>query len=297
MKTTKDILSSFRKTYVSISVSEDTKKQIINTFASEEKKFFHKLRLIFWERFAAGTISFFAICLLLTIVVPPVRSFAAELPIIGKFVKILTGSNYHDNTNNHNVNIKTPYIDSKNKAIASLNKKYLANSKKKYQAIEKDFRINKNKRISVTSNYKKLVDDRRFLVLERQSTKTMADSETTLLYDTVDKQAGTVVTLPLLFKSKHYITAISNQIEKQIKEQVKSSDSKYYWTKKDLAEGIGSKGAILNAEHSFYINKNHQLVIVFQQFEIAPGYMGTPKFTIPTSSIKNLLVNPNYLNK
>ncbi|MBZ2405895.1 RsiV family protein [Liquorilactobacillus hordei] len=297
MKTTKDILSSFRKTYVSVPVSEDTKNHIIKTFTSEEKKFFRKLRLIFWERFAAGTIGVFAICLLLAITIPPIRSFAAELPVIGKFVRILSGTNYHDNNSHHSINIKTPYIDSKNKALASLNKKYLADSKKKYQILEKDIKINKNKKISVTSSYQKLVDDRRFLVLERQSTKTMADSETTLLYDTIDKQAGTVVTLPLLFKSKHYITVISDQIEKQIKKQVKSSANKYYWTKKDLSEGVGTKGLILNAKHSFYINQNHQLVIVFQQFSIAPGYMGTPKFTIPTDSIKHLLINPNYLNK
>ncbi|WP_427859991.1 DUF3298 domain-containing protein [Liquorilactobacillus sicerae] len=70
---------------------------------------------------------------------------------------------------------------------------------------------------------------------------------------------------------------------------------KTYWTKKDLAENEGVKGSILRAAHTLYLNRRHQLVIVFNQFAIALGYMGNPKFVIPTKVIEKDLVNPNYL--
>ena len=33
-------------------------------------------------------------------------------------------------------------------------------------------------------------------------------------------------------------------------------------------------------EQPFYINKDNQVVVVFNQFEIAPGYMSLPEFII-----------------
>ena len=36
----------------------------------------------------------------------------------------------------------------------------------------------------------------------------------------------------------------------------------------------------ISKNQSYYINKQGELVICFDQFEVAPGYMGNPTFTI-----------------
>ena len=46
----------------------------------------------------------------------------------------------------------------------------------------------------------KVVDDRRFLVVKRTFTEIKGSSATTTKYDTIDKRANVVVSLPLIFK-------------------------------------------------------------------------------------------------
>ena len=48
-------------------------------------------------------------------------------------------------------------------------------------------------------------------------------------------------------------------------------------------------------EQKFYINENYKLVIVFDKYEVAPGYMGVVEFEIPTNIISSLLVSDEYI--
>jgi len=45
----------------------------------------------------------------------------------------------------------------------------------------------------------------------------------------------------------------------------------------------------------FYINNNGKLVISFNEYDVAPGYMGTVEFVIPTVAIEELLVSHQYI--
>ena len=48
-------------------------------------------------------------------------------------------------------------------------------------------------------------------------------------------------------------------------------------------------------DQNFYINDENQLVIVFDEYEVAPGSMGTPEFVIPTELLNGLLAQPSVL--
>ncbi|OOP68741.1 anti-sigma factor, partial [Heyndrickxia oleronia] len=50
-----------------------------------------------------------------------------------------------------------------------------------------------------------------------------------------------------------------------------------------------------SANQVFYINKDHKLVITCYEYEVAPGYMGTVEFIIPTKVISNELVGHDYI--
>ncbi|MCH1968737.1 RsiV family protein [Romboutsia hominis] len=45
----------------------------------------------------------------------------------------------------------------------------------------------------------------------------------------------------------------------------------------------------IDKNQDFYINKNGELVICFDKYDVAPGYMGLVEFTIPNNVIKPLL--------
>ncbi len=46
-------------------------------------------------------------------------------------------------------------------------------------------------------------------------------------------------------------------------EQVKEDPSKYYWTEQDIQEGTIEKPTLVTPTRSFYLNKEHQLVLTF----------------------------------
>ena len=43
---------------------------------------------------------------------------------------------------------------------------------------------------------------------------------------------------------------------------------------------------------NFYFDADGNLVLVFEKYEVAPGYMGTPEFTIPKEIFNEKMVLP-----
>ena len=52
----------------------------------------------------------------------------------------------------------------------------------------------------------------------------------------------------------------------------------------------------LSKDATFYVNENGQLVIVFNEGEVAPMYMGVCEFTIP-SDVTEDIVKSDYLSR
>ena len=44
----------------------------------------------------------------------------------------------------------------------------------------------------------------------------------------------------------------------------------------------------IDKNQNFYINNNGEIVISFDEYEVAPGYMGVVEFTIPNSVINSI---------
>ena len=59
-----------------------------------------------------------------------------------------------------------------------------------------------------------------------------------------------------------------------------------YWTEDSV---IGKDLRSVSPDHNFYWNKDGDLVIPFDKYEIAPGYMGTPEFTISKELLKDVM--------
>ena len=56
---------------------------------------------------------------------------------------------------------------------------------------------------------------------------------------------------------------------------------------------IGQDFVTLDNKHNFYWDKDGNLVIVFDKYEVAPGSMGTPEFVIEKGPISDIL-KPEY---
>lgn len=254
-------------------------------------------------RIAAASIAAVFILLIVVANTSPVFAEAlSKVPFVGSIVKVLTFREYTINEDNYNTNIKVPAIQGlENKALEnSLNEKYLAENKKLYEqfvAEMEDLKQNGGGNLGVNSGYEVKTDTERILSIGRYVVNTVGSSSTTMKYDTIDKKNEILITLPSLFKDDRYVDIISENIKKQMIEQNKADKNKFYWV-----EGIEQNGTIelfekISKEQSFYIDSEGKLIISFDKYEVAPGYMGIVQFIIPTNTISDILVSNEYIKE
>lgn len=229
--------------------------------------------------------------------------FAASLsnvPVVGSIVKILTFREYTVNEDSYNADIKVPSIQGlENKDLENnLNDKYLTENKKLYEdfmADMEDMKSNGDGHLGVSSGYVVKTDNDRLLSIGRYVVNTVGSSSTTMKYDTIDKQSEILITLPSLFKNDSYVNIISENIKKQMIEQNKADENKFYWVEgieKNINMDLFEK---ISKDQNFYINSEGKLVISFDKYEVAPGYMGVVEFVIPTEILSDSLVSNEYI--
>ena len=110
-------------------------------------------------------------------------------------------------------------------------------------------------------------------------------------YYHIDKKTGRQVILSDLFREDaDYITAISENIKTQMKEQMAADEGIVYFFEGDDMPGDGFSQ--IQSDQDFYFNEDGELVIEFDEYEVSPGYMGIVSFTIPGSVTESLLAEP-----
>ena len=84
-----------------------------------------------------------------------------------------------------------------------------------------------------------------------------------------------------------YKKAISENIKKQMKEQMAADENVAYWVdNKDIPEW---NFETITDETGFYINEKGEIVIAFNEGDVAPMYMGCVEFVIETSAVEDIL--------
>ena len=167
--------------------------------------------------------------------------------------------------------------------IAKMREKFLWYVARKYDgyvAMDTDYQILRN-------------DDRLFTVCF-ETTINVGGSSQYSRYLTLDKQTGNLLDLENLFQpDSDYIGIISQDILRQMTEQVENGEADYF-----IPGGIWSEDECfkeIQADQNFYINDDDQLVIVFDEYEVAPGSMGRPEFIIPTDILQAILLQPSCI--
>ncbi len=104
----------------------------------------------------------------------------------------------------------------------------------------------------------------------------------------IDRNTGKIVTFSDLFCTSDFGKVIKQDIMKQMKERTEENNTLIYFTDKENMWEISDK-------QNFYFNENGELVIPFDKYEVAPGFMGNPEFTINKGTL-NCILKPEYQN-
>lgn len=226
---------------------------------------------------------------------PKLALAMSDLPLIGPMVRVLT-YRFQTIDNDHvNARVETPVIEGlQNDALQNaLNQKYFEENKALYQKFTQDMEaiIEEGGHMGVDAGYVIKTDTPELLSIGRYVVNTVASSSTVYHYDTIDKVNEVLITLPSLFKNDQYIQRISEYLLEKMSSDMEADENKIYWIK----EGDIEPFQTIKADQSFYITGNHALVISFDKYEVAPGYMGIVEFEIPSEEIRDLLVSDVYI--
>lgn len=121
-----------------------------------------------------------------------------------------------------------------------------------------------------------------------EAVKTKASGYEFCKYYQIDKTTGQTATLKDLFKENaDYVTVISDEIKKQMKHQMEQGESVYWLEPTDNIDASEAFQAI-KKDQNFYFDKDGNIVIVFDEYEVGPGYIGCPEFVIPADLVKEI---------
>ena len=130
------------------------------------------------------------------------------------------------------------------------------------------------------------------LAIKAVVTETQASAYETVKCYNFDLLNNKLLSMSDLFPQGYdYKAAINKEIKKQIEADIaKDPEGTKYFTP-------GEEGGFtsISDNQSFYITEQGKLVIVFDEYEIAPGASGLLEFTIPTEVFGGNVAVENYL--
>ncbi|WP_025026954.1 DUF3298 and DUF4163 domain-containing protein [Caldalkalibacillus mannanilyticus] len=283
-----------KKNYENIEIPEELDFIVHQAIRESERKMKSQNKVKTWVMGTAAAAVLFVGSINVS---PAMASALAEVPVVGQFVKVVTFREYKVDEGNYQANIQIPALEGlENEDLQKgLNEKYLNENKQLYEEFMKEIEELKTEGIEahlgVDSGYEIKADNDKILSIGRYVVNTVGSSSTTFKYDTIDKQNQVLITLPSLFLDERYIEVISQNIQEQMKQQMKEDPEKIYWVTTEDFDPFEK----IAANQNFYINNEFQLVISFDKYEVAPGYMGVVEFIIPTDILSPTLVSTEYV--
>jgi hypothetical protein len=288
-----DKLKELEEKYRNIPIPENLDAVVEASLKKGRKK-----RAPKWVLGAAAAAALFTASLNIS---PAMAKALEEVPVLGSVVEVLTFVQYETEKDTYSADIDVPQISGDSDEIRALNEKYAAEGKALYEQFQQDMQGMEQAEgghLGVDSGYIVATDTEQLLSIGRYVVNTVGSSSTVMQYDTIDKQKEIIVTLPSLFKDDQYIPVISEYlIGKMQEEMLATNREKVYWVKgggnpdEELFDAFTS----IRPDQNFYITEQNKLVIVFDKYEVAPGYMGVVEFEIPTEIIKDQLMSNEYV--
>ena len=105
-------------------------------------------------------------------------------------------------------------------------------------------------------------------------------------YYTIDLNTGERLELKDIFvDGADYITPISENIKAQMQAQMDADEMVYYWLNDEI-EAWNFKA--ITDDTSFYLNERGNVVIGFNEGDVAPMYMGCVEFEIPSEILSGI---------
>ena len=280
-----------KEQYQQIEIPKELKKQVEEavTRGKKDKALRGRRRII--TRIGVGVAAALAIFITLPNINGDIAYAMAKTPVIGTIAKAVTFREYQYDSDRYQADVKVPQVVTEdgsetadikniNLDIDEITQEAIAEFKESSQ-MEEGYE-------DLVINHETVTDNEDYLTLKLVVYIGAGSGSETDYFYTVSKHTGERVYLSdVCKKDSDYITAISENIKKQMHEQMEQDEMVTYFVDSDEVPEWNFKQ--IDEDADFYFNQAGNLVIAFDEYEVAPGSMGTVEFEIPNQTTKKLL--------
>ena len=220
-----------------------------------------------------------------------------QIPVIGPLVEAVTFRDYKYESDRNNADIRVPEIRLGDQAKNNDTQKKLENTTEEINTeiqkitdqLVKEFEDNlahEEGYQNVVVNSEVLTATEDYFTLKLNCYQGACSGYQFNYYYTIDLNTGKRLQLKDLFREDaDYITAISKNIRKQMKKQMAEDENVIYWLDNEIREWNFKN---ITDKTSFYLNREGNLVISFNEGDVAPMYMGIVEFEIPQQVLEGI---------
>lgn len=237
------------------------------------------------RRLGAGMAAALAVLFVLPNVNGNIAYAMENLPVIGKVFEVITIRDYESEWDYENgrkeLKVKVPEVADEEQVNESV-ETYVKELLERFEAERKE---SEEGYLGLDVDYEVLTNDEKWFSLDIAALETQAGGYEFHRFYTVDKETNRILELKDLFvKDADYVSVISEEIIRQMK----ADPDGVYWLE-DTEIPKEDNFTAIKPDQNFYINREGNLVIAFDEYEVAPGYMGALQFVIPKAVIEEIL--------
>ncbi len=290
-------LLSLKGEYQKKQMSEEQFVQLNRKMEETKKRNKNERNKKRWIRFSATAAALVGAFLILPNTSVTIANAMEQIPVIGQLVKVVTFRNYEYETDRNMADVEVPEIVLKEPAKDTQVQETLERSTEEINA-----EIQKITDEMVEFFESNLEDEEGYqdIMVKSEVLATTQDYFTLKLicyqgagsgaqwnyYYTIDLNTGERLKLKDIFvEGADYITPISENIKEQMQAQMDADEMVYYWLNDEIEEWNFKS---ITEETSFYLNEKDNVVIGFDEGDVAPMYMGCVEFEIPAEILADI---------
>lgn len=295
-------MRSYRDEYQRPQMSEHQVAQLRRTIREAKNMTKRNSRHTGIIRFTAAAAASVGIFVTLPNLSYPIAHAMEQIPLIGPLASAVTFRDYEYESDRHMADISVPELHLPEVSLEQLPQDSDVQEKLERSTEEINAEIQKitDDLIAEFESHIQDQEDYQNVVVKSEVLATQQDYFTLKLicyqgagsgyqwnyYYTIDLNTGERLQLKDLFQDgADYITPISENIKEQMQARMDADESVYYWLNDDIEEW---NFKAITDETSFYLNEKDNVVICFNEGDVAPMYMGTVEFEIPAEEVAHI---------
>lgn len=218
---------------------------------------------------------------------PAFADAVRDVPVLGSIAEVVTLKNYFEQKDNVSYSVRQPAVaddqgqvqdDVVNQQIQQAIDTYLADAQQRIEEYKEAYLATGgteeeflSRKIQVQVDYQVFSQTEDTLSFALYMDENWVNSYGIVKYYNLDLQTGQPLTLQDLL-GNNWQSMVNEEIAAQIQQQ--EQEGVPYLIDESTFSGVTD-------QTKFYINDQHQIVIVFDKYEIAPGSSGRPEFVLP----------------